>query len=77
MKHADTYYKPSYGENREAGCISDALAVLQKYQDENGEKVEYGPTVAEDFRPKDLKRVRDAIPAQRNIIQCLIRQRVA
>ena len=36
---ADDYYRPNHGENKEAGCISDALDVLE---------VDYARTVAED-----------------------------
>jgi hypothetical protein len=28
LKHARDYYRPNHGENKEAGCINDALAVL-------------------------------------------------
>ena len=49
LKHAADYYKPNRGENIEAGCISDALAVLQ---------VLYARQPADAFRPRDLKQVR-------------------
>lgn len=61
LRHAAAYYKPNHGENKEAGCISDALAVLQRFVDEEGETSDYGSTPAEEFRPKDLKRVREAM----------------
>ena len=53
LKHARDYYRPNHGENKEAGCINDALAVLQ----EQG----YGREPADAFRPKDLKKVREAM----------------
>src|SRR5207237_753791 len=30
LKHARDYYRLNHGENKEAGCINDALAVLQE-----------------------------------------------
>ena len=56
LKYARDYYRPNHGENKEAGCISDALAVLQ----EQG----YGREPADVFRPKDLKKVREAMVAK-------------
>ncbi len=56
LKHARDYYRPNHGENKEAGCINDALTVLQ----EQG----YGREPADAFRPKDLKRVREAMIAK-------------
>lgn len=55
LKHAAVYYKPNHGENKEAGCIADALDVLGKL---------YGREPADPFRPKDLKRVREAMVAK-------------
>lgn len=57
LKHARDYYRPNHGENKEAGCINDALAVLQ----EQG----YGREPGDAFRPKDLKKVREAMVAKR------------
>ncbi len=45
LKHAITYYRMNQGENKEAGCISDALAIMQDL---------YGREYADEFRPKDL-----------------------
>ena len=56
LKHARDYYRPNHGENKEAGCINDALAVLQ----EQG----YGREPADAFRPRDLKMVREAMVAK-------------
>jgi integrase len=56
LKRARDYYRPNHGENKEAGCINDALAVLQ----EEG----YGREPADSFRPKDLKKVREAMVAK-------------
>ena len=56
LKHARDYYRPNHGENKEAGCINDALAVLQ----EQG----YGREPADAFRPRDLKKVREAMVAK-------------
>ena len=56
LKHARDYYRLNHGENKEAGCINDALAVLQ----EQG----YGREPADAFRPKDLKKVREAMVAK-------------
>jgi hypothetical protein len=50
LKHVKDYYRPNNGENKEAGCISDATTVLEK---------NYGRTFADEFRPRDLKTVRD------------------
>lgn len=52
LRHAVAYYKAHNGENKEAGCISDSLAVLQQL---------YGREPADTFRPKNLKTVRDAM----------------
>src|SRR5262249_47408323 len=30
LKHAKDYYRANHGENKEAGCISDALEVVQR-----------------------------------------------
>jgi integrase len=57
LKHAGDYYRSHHGENKEAGCIDDALKVLQ----EEG----YGREPADAFRPKDLKKVRDAMVAKK------------
>jgi hypothetical protein len=57
LKHARDYYRPNHGENKEAGCINDALAVLQ----EQG----YGREPGDAFRPKDLMKVREAMVAKR------------
>jgi integrase len=56
LKHARDYYRPNHGENKEAGCINDALTVLQ----EQG----YGREPADAFRPRDLKKVREAMVAK-------------
>jgi integrase len=56
LKHARNYYRSNHGENKEAGCINDALAVLQ----EQG----YGREPADAFRPRDLKKVREAMVAK-------------
>ncbi len=56
LKHARDYYRLNHGENKEAGCINDALAVLQ----EQG----YGREPADAFRPRDLKKVREAMIAK-------------
>jgi integrase len=53
LKYADAHYKPNNGENKEAGCIDDALKVVQQCG--------YGNQAADDFRPKDLKKVREAM----------------
>jgi hypothetical protein len=57
LKHARDYYRPHHGENKEAGCINDALVVVQ----EQG----YGREPADCFRPHDLKKVREAMIAKR------------
>ena len=57
LKHVDTYYKPNHGENKEAGCVDDALKVLQECG--------YGREPADAFRPKDLKKVRKAMIAKK------------
>ncbi|MHB1422839.1 MAG: tyrosine-type recombinase/integrase [Gemmataceae bacterium] len=56
LKHARDYYRLNHGENKEAGCINDALAVLQ----EQG----YGREPGDAFRPRDLKKVREAMVAK-------------
>jgi hypothetical protein len=56
LKHARDYYRLNHGENKEAGCINDASAVLQ----EQG----YGREPADAFRPRDLKKVREAMVAK-------------
>src|SRR5262245_3491265 len=56
LKHARDYYRPNHGENKEAGCINDALAVLQ----EQG----FAREPADAFRPRDLKKVREAMVAK-------------
>ncbi len=56
LKHARDYYRPNHGENKEAGCVNDVLAVLQ----EQG----YGREPADAFRPRDLKKVREAMVAK-------------
>jgi len=56
-KHVSAYYKPNRGENTEAGCISDALAIVRECG--------YGREPADEFRPKDLKRVRKAMVAKK------------
>ncbi|MGH7169636.1 MAG: tyrosine-type recombinase/integrase [Gemmataceae bacterium] len=56
LKHARDYYRPNHGENKEAGCINDALTVLQVQG--------YGREPADAFRPKDLKKVREAMTAK-------------
>lgn len=61
LKHVQAYYKPNHGENKEAGCIADALEVLRRFHSEDGQLVEYGRTDADAFRPKDLLRVREAM----------------
>lgn len=53
LKHVAIYYKPNNGENTEAGCIDDALKVVQECG--------FGSEFADSFRPKDLKLVRDAM----------------
>jgi len=57
LKHARAYYRPNHGDNPEAGCISDALAVLQQEG--------YGREPADAFRHRDLKKVREAMIAKR------------
>lgn len=57
LKHADTYYKLNHGENKEAGCIDDALKVVQECG--------HGREPADSFRPSDLKRVREAMVARK------------
>lgn len=57
LKHADTYYKLNHGENKEAGCIDDALKAVQECG--------YGREPADSFRPSDLKRVREAMIARK------------
>jgi len=67
LKHARDYYRLNHGENKEAGCINDALAVLQ----EQG----YGREPADAFRPRDLKKVREAMIAKnwaRSYINCQV-----
>jgi len=56
LKHAAGYYKPNHGENTEAGCADDALKVVQECG--------YGREPGDAFRPRDLKRVRDAMIAK-------------
>jgi integrase len=56
LKHASAYYKLHHGENKEAGCIDDALKVLQECG--------YGGEPADAFRPRDLKTTRDAMIAK-------------
>ena len=56
LKHARHYYRPNHGENKEAGCINDALNVLL----DQG----YGREPADAFRPRDLKKVREAMVAK-------------
>ncbi len=57
LKHVDAYYRPNHGENKEAGCVDDALKVLQE--------AGYGREAADSFRPKDLKKVREAMIAKK------------
>jgi len=67
LRHVSTYYKSNHGENKEAGCVDDALKVLQECG--------YGREPADSFRPKDLKTVRDAMVKKnwsRNYINCQI-----
>jgi integrase len=52
LKHVKDYYRPNHGENKEAGCIADALVILGKL---------HGRESADAFCPKDLKRVREAM----------------
>ncbi len=56
LKHARDYYRPNQGENKEAGCINDALTVVQD--------AGYGRELADSFRPRDLKKVREAMVAR-------------
>ena len=53
LKHVAIYYKPNNGENKEAGCVDDALKILQACG--------YGREPADVFRPKDLKQVREVM----------------
>jgi integrase len=53
LQYASAYYKPNHGENREAGCIADALQVLRECG--------YGGEPADAFRASDLKKVREAM----------------
>lgn len=53
LKHVERHYKPNQGRNSEAGCVDDALKVVQACG--------YGREPADAFRPKDLKKVREAM----------------
>jgi integrase len=53
LNHVQGYYKPNHGRNSEAGCVDDALKVVQECG--------YGREPANAFRPKDLKRIREAM----------------
>ena len=53
LKYAAGHYQPNNGENKEAGCIDDALKVVQQCG--------YGREAADGFRPRDLKKVREAM----------------
>lgn len=53
LKHAAAYYKPTAeGEEKEVGCIRDALRIV---------KAKYGRSPVVDFGPKALKAVREAM----------------
>jgi len=53
LRHVKDYYRPNHGENKEAGCVDDALKVVNECG--------YGREPADAFRPRDLKQVRDAM----------------
>jgi integrase len=57
LKHVEKHYRANHGRNKEAGCVSDALGVVQACC--------YGPEPADAFRPKDLKKVREAMIAKK------------
>jgi hypothetical protein len=59
LKHARDYYRLNHGENKEAGCINDALAVLQ----EQG----YDREPADAFRP--LPPVRASAAALHRLVE--------
>ena len=56
LEYAEKHYRPNNGRNSEAGCVDDALKVVQECG--------YGEELAESFRPKDLKKVREAMIAK-------------
>ncbi|MBI2808656.1 MAG: site-specific integrase [Planctomycetes bacterium] len=56
LKFVKQHYKLYHGRNKEAACVSDALAAIQECG--------YGPEPADAFRPKDLKKVRDCMIAK-------------
>jgi integrase len=57
LKRVEKHYRLNHGRNKEAGCVSDALVVLQGCG--------YGPEPADSFRPKDLKKVCEAMIAKK------------
>ena len=56
LTHVGAHYKPNHGRNKEAGCVDDALKIVQACG--------YGREPADSFRPKDLKKVREAMIAR-------------
>ncbi len=56
LKHVERHYRPNHGRNKEAGCVSDALDVVQACG--------FGREPADAFRPRDLKKVREAMIAK-------------
>jgi hypothetical protein len=58
LKHVAVHYKPHRREHEEAGCVDAALTVVQECG--------YGCEFADSFRPRELKKVREAMIAKKS-----------